>query len=457
MNNNFTSQPCTNAFIISAPASGCGKTTITMGLIAALRERGFRVQPFKTGPDYIDSAYHSRLAERTCINLDTWMTSPDFVRETFARHTQDADIAIIEGVMGLFDGAADGSGSAAGIAKLLNLPVLHVIDAGKAAQSAAATLYGLEQFDPELRSLGVVFNRIASKGHAKMVIDAMKGRCNSPYLGYLPKNAELALPERQLGLLSAHEHGLPADYIERLVDAVEEHIDIPALLLATDGATHSTPPNIRTAPPPTVRLGIAQDEAFCFYYQDNLDLLQQAGIQLIPFSPLNDTALPPSLNGLYLGGGFPEEFSEQLAQNHAMLDAIQNFNGCILAECGGLIYLTNLAKRINGTIEMTQKLQACGYREVTFNRNTILGPQGTILRGHEFHWSQWTSYPSEGFGALQTNDRAWGYADDRLLASYFHIHFGSNPETTNHLRRALEQKVPPAQSSNPPIQDSTST
>lgn len=424
------------AFAISAPASGCGKTTVTMGLIAALRRRGLIVQPFKTGPDYIDSAYHSKLAGRPCINLDAWMTDDVFVKDTFIRHAHDADIAIIEGVMGLFDGATDGSGSTAKVSKLLGIPVLHVIDSGKAAQSAAGMLYGFENFDPDVKSIGAIFNKIASPGHWKSVTDAVAKGCTSPALGYLPKNPKLALPERQLGLLSAHEHGLPDDYIDLLVFTIEKHINIDALLTAP--RLNFPPPDKIEAPSTTVRLGIARDEAFCFYYQDNLDLLEQAGIEIVPFSPINDTALPEKLDGLYFGGGFPEEFIPKLSANTSMLQSIRTFTGKILAECGGLIYLTKpLVGLIEGHIKMTDKLQACGYREVAFNRDTILGKQGTELRGHEFHWSTWSTEPTSGFGALQTGERAWGYADDRILASFFHIHFGSNPDATGFFKERM--------------------
>ena len=429
----------TRAFVIAAPSSGCGKTTITMGLIAALRRRGLTVQPFKVGPDYIDSAYHSALAERICINLDSWMSSPDFVRNTFDRHCSGADVAIIEGVMGLFDGTTDGKASTAQIAELLNLPVLHVINAAKSAQTAAAVLRGMECFDPDLQTAGAIFNGIASPSHWESV-EAASNKCSSQSLGYLPKCTELALPERQLGLVSAHEHGLPESYITRLVEAVEEHIDIDTLL--ENAVAIPTPAHTPEKKTPRVRLGIAKDEAFCFYYQDNLDLLEQEGIELVEFSPMNDTSLPNDLGGLYFGGGFPEEFTEKLAQNKPMLDAVRNFKGSILAECGGLIYLTTpLARLIDGTIEMTDKLQACGYREVTFNRDTILGRKGTSLRGHEFHWSTWISKPAKGYGALQTGERAWGYADMRILASYFHIYFASNPAAIESFRENLDRTI----------------
>ncbi|MDH3981788.1 MAG: cobyrinate a,c-diamide synthase [Kiritimatiellaceae bacterium] len=440
------------AFAISASASGSGKTTITMGLIATLRRRGLTVQPFKTGPDYIDSAYHSKLAERPCINLDIWMTSKEFVKDTFARHTKDADVAIIEGVMGLFDGAADGTGSTASICKLLDVPVLHVIDSGKAAQSCGAILYGLENFDPEIKSTGAIFNKICGPSHWNSVTDSVAKRCISPVLGYLPKNADLALPERQLGLLSAHEHGLPENYIDLLVTTIEEHIDIHALLTqeidststkyggasstsTKDAVSDSTPTSARTAKP--VRLGIAKDEAFCFYYEDNLDLIEQVGIELVTFSPINDSELPPDLDGLYFGGGFPEEFSSRLSDNTSMIESVKKFKGKILAECGGLIYLINHLNLIDGQIEMTGKLQACGYRIVTFNRDTILGPAGTQLKGHEFHWSKWITKPATGFGALQTDEHVWGYSNDQILASYFHIHFGSNPEALQIFKEEL--------------------
>lgn len=427
--------------LIGAPSSGCGKTTITMGLIAALQRRGLTVQPFKIGPDYIDSAYHGALAGRTCINLDSWMTSDSFMKASFAKHCKGADVAIIEGVMGLFDGKDERS-SSAGIAKLLDVPVLVVVDAGKSAQSAAAVTYGLENFDPDLNVNAVIFNQIASPGHLDMVISSVAKRCKTQPLGYLPKNKELALPERQLGLLSVHEHGLPEKYINLLVENIEQHIKIEELLsVATTAVPSCALKQDRIEPAAqTARLGIAKDEAFCFYYQDNLDLLEQAGIELIPFSPMNDGKLPKNLDGLYFGGGFPEEFSGKLSENQGMLDSVRQFKGKILAECGGLIYLTNHVDLIDGNIEMTDKLQACGYREVTFTRDTILGPKGTKLRGHEFHWSKWTAQPKSGYGVFLTGEHAWGYADERILASYFHIHFGSNTEAMLSFRDRLNER-----------------
>jgi len=431
------------AFVISAPASGCGKTTVTLGIIAALRRRGLTVQPFKAGPDYIDAAYHSKLAGRACINLDDWMTSPEFVKETFYGHCTGADIAVIEGVMGLFDGADDGSGSTAGLARLLNLPVLHVIDAGKSAQTAAAVLFGMESFDPQLQSCGAVFNGIAGASHWTS-LSASAQACRSPALGYLPKNEELSLPERQLGLISAHEHGLPELYLDTLVQAVETQIDLNRLV--ENAGTFFPAEPVSISKTPAVRLGIAKDEAFCFYYQDNLDLMEQAGIELVEFSPLNDTALP-EVNGLYFGGGFPEEFAGRLAQNKPMRKAVGAFAGKIFAECGGLIYLCKtftgldgsvfpMVGKIGGAIRMTTKLQACGYREVVFNRDTLLGPKGTVLRGHEFHWSAWETRPTDDT-VFQTGEHAWGYADEQLLASYFHVHFGSNPAAVAFLKTHL--------------------
>lgn len=415
-----------------------------MGLIAALRKQGLSVQPYKVGPDYIDSAYHSALAGRTCINLDTWMTPDNFVRETFHRHASGADIAVVEGVMGLFDGK-DGRGSSAHIAKLLGLPVVLVIDAGMAAQSAAALLYGFETFDPELNVSGALFNNIAGSGHWDCITEAADKRCRARLFGYLRKNSNLRLPERQLGLVSAHERGLSEAFIEQLTDAVEETIDLNALLEHLPSFEPDTLPERKTAQP-CGRLGVARDEAFCFYYQDNLDLLKQAGIELIEFSPLHDRTLP-DVAALYFGGGFPEEFTGKLSQNKAMLEAIRSFHGKILAECGGLIYLcreftgldgktVKLAGRINGRIGMTDTLQACGYREVEFNCDTILGPQGTVLRGHEFHWSKWIDCP-ENFGALNSAGRKWGVADKNIFASYFHIHFGSNPAAVEFFRKEL--------------------
>ena len=447
-----------SGFLIAAPTSGAGKTTLTLGLIAALRDRGLSVQPFKVGPDYIDSAFQTKAAGRPSINLDPWMTSEEFVRDTFARHCADADVAVVEGVMGLFDGAGTDTdtGSSAHVARLLDVPVLLAVDAGACSRSAGAIALGCERFDPRLRFAGVVVNRVTGDWHRQAVETAIRSTCSAPFLGALTHDPALHLPERQLGLVSVHEHGLPGGLLDRLRRAVEGSLQIDELLARTrvsrPPAGHTCPgnPGLRARHAMTARIGVARDEAFCFHYDDNLRLLREAGAELVCFSPLHDGGLPHDLGCLYLCGGFPEEFAARLAANRPMVEAVRNFPGPVIAECGGLIYLCRsfaaldgsvhvLAGRVPGSITMTPRLQACGYREVTILRDCPLGKTGMVLRGHEFHWSRWQEPPDRGWGALRAGAELFGYSDKRTLASFFHFHLGSDPEVAEWI---VEQAGP---------------
>lgn len=427
--------------MIAAPASGSGKTTLSIGIMTALKLRGLVVQPYKAGPDFIDPAWHEKATDRASINLDTWMTPSSFVKESFGRNLDGADVAVVEGVMGLFDGIGENreDGSSAQLAKLLGIPVILVVDARAFSRSAGALVLGFESFDRQLRVAGVIFNNVAGESHYRGLCAAVKGSCRAEVLGALPRIAEIKLPERQLGLSSVHEHGLGKDYRNRLVSAINGHVDLDRLL-ELSAAVVTPPPAPVSESPEKVRIAIARDPAFCFYYEDNLRLLRQAGAELAPFSPIHDKLLPEGVCGIYLGGGFPEEFAEELSGNKSMRNAIRGFNGPVIAECGGLIYLCEnhigkdgimrkMAGRIPGTIEMTDKLQRLGYCEATFTRDTILGRAGEVLRGHRFHWSAWKDKPPTGWGVFRSQDEVFGYSDEMTLASFFHFHLGSRPES----------------------------
>jgi cobyrinic acid a,c-diamide synthase len=318
------------------------------------------------------------------------------------------------------------------------------VDAYACSRSAGAIVLGCEHFAPDLRFAGVLCNRVAGEWHREAIRNAIGRHCSAAFLGALPNDPELRLPERQLGLVSVHEHGLPETMLGRLRETIEAHIDLNALLAGAqlDHSPFAVSSNREGADAPSpstrARIGVARDEAFCFYYDDNLRLLREAGAELVPFSPLNDADLPPNIGGIYLGGGFPEEFAARLAGNAAMVQAVRGFKGMILAECGGLIYLCrsfvdlngvahDMIGRVPGRIGMTRRLQACGYREVTVQRDCPLASAGTVVRGHEFHWSQWIERPGRGWGALRAGADAFGYSDERTLASYFHFHLGSHP------------------------------
>ena len=426
-----------SAIVVAGTHSGVGKTSVTLGLIGALRRRDLTVQPFKVGPDFIDPLHHHHASGRPPRNLDGWMLNPETNLERFVRATADADVAVIEGVMGLFDGSEGKSerGSTAEMAKLLGLPVLLVIDASAMARSAAALIHGYTNFDPHLRVVGVILNNVGGEIHADMIRDAVAGAV--PILGALPRANDLVVPERHLGLHLPHE--ARTEYVEQLATLIETHIDLDALLrnsvIERSKATAPAP-----ALPPKARVAIARDEAFCFYYTDNLELLEQAGAELVPFSPINEP-LPTNIEGIYIGGGYPELHANKLANNTATRDAIREFasaGGPIYAECGGLMYLAHTLELDGQTHPMCGVLPfsttmpaplTIAYVEVT-TKGGLFG-SGQTARGHLFHHSTIAGEPSTNRCYEIKNSRGQetqeGYRVNNVLASYAHLHLASNP------------------------------
>lgn len=427
-----------SAIVVAGTHSGVGKTTVTLGLIRALRDRGLTVQSFKVGPDFIDPLHHQQASGRTGLNLDTWMLDPEANRRRFALATADADVAVIEGVMGLFDGSEGGSdrGSAAEVAKLLDAPVLLVVDAGAMARSAAAVIHGFTTFDTALRTAGVILNNVGGEAHAEMIGEAVDGAV--PILGALPRDPELVMPERHLGLHLPHE--ARADYVERLGRLVEAHLDLDGVL-ATGATGRPVAANGKLERTDRlVRIGVARDEAFCFYYADNLELLARAGAELVEFSPLRDE-LPADLDGLYFGGGYPELHAAELAANERTREAVRDFAGNgrpIYAECGGLMYLAESLELEDGTYplcgvlpfstRMPAPLQIA-YVEIE-TQGGLLG-SGHRARGHVFHHSEIVGEaPESRFYKMRTSrgdESDEGYGAGNVLASYAHLHFASDP------------------------------
>lgn len=439
----------TAAIVIAGVRSGVGKTTIATGLMGALTRRGYAVQPFKAGPDYIDPSYHQLACGVPSRNLDTWLLPPPTVTELFRRAVGPEKIAVIEGVMGLYDGhdALSEEGSTAQLAKLIDAPVILVADAAKVARSVAAEILGYQQFDPALRIAGVILNGIGGPRHMDFCQPQIETTTGLPVLGYLPRKDAFNQPERHLGLIPTVEGTVVRQWYDDLTAQVAETIDLDKILkLAATANPPAGKPQVYPAEPqPTrARIAVAQDKAFSFYYQDSLDLLQAWGAELLPFSPLTDAALPPAAGGVYIGGGFPELFAAELSANRPMLASLRaaiQRQIPVYAECGGLMYLGQSLSDLDGNdypmvgalpvvSSMSNRRLTLGYREVAAAHATPLLQPGQQVRGHEFHWSVLAEPPTPEtalYRVVNQDNRREGFHIGSLWASYIHIHLGSAP------------------------------
>jgi cobyrinic acid a,c-diamide synthase len=448
--------------LISGTASGVGKTTFIVGLARALQARGFRVELFKCGPDYLDPTYHARASGRPSQNLDGWMMGRDAVIGTFARACADADIALIEGVMGLFDGASPTTeeGSTAEIAKWLDAPVMLVVDVSGMARTVAAIARGVAAFDPELRLAGIFCNRVGSRGHLDILRRALS---DLPVLGGLPNEPALTFPERHLGLRTADEQAVPDSILSELGRVTKEWCDLDAILtvaLAAPLMSCQLPAKVDAASSSRCRIGVAFDEAFHFYYEYNLHLLKSLGAELVYFSPISDPGLP-DVNGLYIGGGYPEIHARSLSANVSMREQISAFaadGGTIYAECGGLMYLCDAIKTLDGQhypmtgvipahAVMRERLQALGYVEVETQAVSALGPAGLRFRGHQFRYSELQPLKDRidcAYRVVRRRDGqvvSEGYTVKNTLASYVHAHWASNPTIAERLVEACVRQT----------------
>jgi cobyrinic acid a,c-diamide synthase len=484
--------------VITGTHSGCGKTTITLGILAALSKRRYKVQPFKAGPDFIDTGLHKFVTGRNSRNLDLWMCGRDYVIDCFRKHSVEADIAVVEGVMGMYDGNL----STADLAATIGLPVVLVIDVYGMAESAGAVVKGFAEYSAKVQKCksaagvrsprpyrlaniaGVIFNRVASERHYKRLKDSVQ---DVPVLGYLPRDLDFKIPQRHLGLVVAEEEPVTKEEIDKLADAILDHIDIELLVRKCESAEArknkktiekdsvnitSDLPNFRTS---DLKIAVAYDKAFCFYYEDNLDLLRKEGAEIVTFSPLSGSKIPDDVNALYLGGGYPELYAKELSENRSMLESINNWTSSgrpAYAECGGFMYLTegvydfdNVFYPLAGTFpmrtRMTEGRARLGYREVFLKSDSITGKKGDRIRGHEFHYSEIVKRAEERksgraeekkdispyvpitselpnfrtsalSGVYSVKDGSGndihneGYKINNTLGSYIHIHFGSN-------------------------------
>jgi cobyrinic acid a,c-diamide synthase len=446
------------AVIIAGTHSGCGKTTITLALMAAFCKRGVNVQPFKCGPDFIDPTLHRLVTGKVSRNLDVRMCGTGYVEQLFVDQAPSDGLSIIEGVMGLFDG---GNGSAARLASLLGIPVILVVDVRSAAESVAAVVKGFETLDPEVKVAGVILNRVGSERHLSMIAEAIKKYCQAEIIGAIPRDTTISLPSRHLGLHMGAEVHLNR---QRLVELVEKNLNLDNLLgkvknYNPESAPRNSEPKTQNSQwgtqNPPVRLGVAWDEAFCFYYQDNLDMLKAAGAEIVIFSPLHDEVLPENLDGIYLGGGYPELHAGALSANSAMRTAIREFSRAgkaVYGECGGFMYLCEAIIDTENTYfpmagvypvvaSMAKRLQRLGYRQVTMATKTILGRTGCHCYGHEFHYSEIAEMPEQIERGYHLDDgRAEGYLINNTLAGYVHLHWGRSPETATQFVQAMRSQ-----------------
>jgi cobyrinic acid a,c-diamide synthase len=459
------------AFLIAGTHSGCGKTTISLALMAALRRRRMVVQPFKVGPDFIDPGFHTQVTGLSSRNLDGWMLSRQYNEALFQKLLSRADVGVVEGVMGLFDGF-DGlteSGSSAEMAKWLGIPVVLVVDARSMARSAAALVHGFSRFDPELRVAGVIFNRVGSPAHLAFLKDAMGANLpDIPVLGGIPREDGLTIPERHLGLVTSDEILLDPGWQDTAVNLVERNLDLDGLLAVTEYAEQKLS-SVVAGPPeggdtPPVVIAVARDAAFCFYYPDNLELLREAGAEILFFAPLAGETVPAGAAGVYLGGGYPELFATELSSHDAFIDAIRSGASRampIYAECGGMMFLSRYIQTHDGHrypmagilpfgTRMLKRRKALGYTEVELLGPCLLGKPGLRLRGHEFHYSEIT----EEDGTANVADlqkiyllrrrkfeetRREGFCLGSVLASYIHLHWGSAPDAARTFVKACRR------------------
>ena len=439
--------------VLAGTNSGCGKTTVTCAVLQSLVRRGLRVGAAKCGPDYIDPMFHSRVIGAKSSNLDPFFFDRDTMRYLLAHNGQDCDITVIEGVMGYYDGLGLTSTRASTYEAALETesPVVLVVNARGAALSVVAAVQGFLDFAPDNNVQGVILNGCSAMSYGALARE-LESRLGVRACGYLPRLPECALESRHLGLVTADEVADLREKLRQLAEAAEKTLELDALLEIAHNAPvlDFTPPVLPEKGAP-VRIGVARDRAFCFYYEDSLDLLRQLGAELIPFSPLADERLPGGVQGLYLGGGYPELYAAQLEENHALRrqirDAVHTGMPCI-AECGGFMYLTqSIAGRamvgaLPGDCFDTGKLTRFGYITATAREDSLLCRAGEQVPMHEFHhWD--TPQPGDAFGAEKPSGKQWrcAYATDTLYAGFPHFHFYAKPVMAQRFLSACRKET----------------
>jgi len=445
-----------------------GKTTVATGLMGAFKKRGLKVQPFKVGPDYIDGSYHTAVANRPSRHLDPWLTSPQAVLEIFENACRNADVAVIEGFMGLFDGitrvveGAQDFGSTAQIAQILKANVVLVLDVTGMRMNAATVVHGFKSFNEKVHVKGVVLNNVRSQQQAEWMEKTIESATKVPVLGLVPYSEEIFLPTRRGGLIPISEKETLKTTVSKLVDYVGERVDLDKILDVakdaeelpdTDSPVYSAPPSEK------VRLGLAFDEAFNFYYQTNIDLLRAYGAETVFFSPIHDKELPANLDGLYLPGGFPDVLAGQLTENQTIRKSVKDAvydEMPVYSEHGGSLYLTQsitnvegstfpMAGALPGKALMERKLQALDSTLMETINDNLLNKRGTILHGHEYHFSRITDAPKDARFAFKMgigkgiDGKHEGWMEHNVLALLGHVNFGFNKKFAENLIKRCEQ------------------
>ena len=434
--------------LIGAVQGRSGKTTFTLGLLKALTDRGLRVQPFKKGPDYIDPSWMTFAGGQQCRNLDLFMMGAEQVRRSFVQHSQGFDISVVEGAMGLFDGLdVEGSNSSAELAYTIDAPVILVVNCTRITRSVAALVNGVTGFDKRIRIGGVILNQVARARHEKIMMDSIARYCDVPVLGVLPKSKKVEIPDRHLGLIPAGEQDQLQDRIALLGDLVKEHVDVERLLQVAGSAAPLPAAPIEIASPAekTVRIGVLRDKAFSFYYPENLEALEAAGAELVTVDSMQDGQLP-DIDGMYIGGGFPEVMAAEISANRSLMEQIRNRiedDMPVYAECGGLMYLARhivvagqaypMVGVFDCDVEMRPKPQGIGYTIQKVLPGNPFFPEGMLVRGHEFHNSQLVNLGETlryGFGTERGKGIVPGFDGliyRNTLAGYHHLHVSAAP------------------------------
>lgn len=440
--------------VIAGTNSGCGKTTVSCAVLTALVKRGLKVSAFKCGPDYIDTMFHSKVIGARSSNLDPFFFDDNTLKRLFIKNSQGSDISIIEGVMGFYDGMSMGSAKASTyeVSEITKSPVILTVDAKGAAFSVLAVIHGFLSFFDNNRISGVILNR-CTEGTYKMLsaeIEKCFGDKIMP-LGFLPKMPDCAIESRHLGLVTADEITDLKNKLDALADQAEKTVDIRGILKLAKICEHIEADKIRLQKFEPVRIAVAKDDAFCFYYEDSLEVLKELGAEIVKFSPLHDTGLPENIHGIYLGGGYPELYGDRLSENKKMLasvrSALLNKLPCI-AECGGFMYLTEYIDKypmvgfLKGKSTDNKTLTRFGYVTLTAKKDNMLCRSGEKIPAHEFHY--WDSeLTGADFTAEKLTGKSWDcvFASDTLYAGYPHFHFCANTDfAVNFYKACLREK-----------------